>query len=91
MIFAAVIFFAPEMGGYFLEHNNFIPANPMQTPEHIAPVWYFTPFLLDFTCKHSELLLDSAKLWEVIFMGFAVMIFFLLPWLDREPGKIDEI
>ncbi len=44
LIFAAVIFFAPEMGGYFLEYNNFIPANPLQTPAHIAPVWYFTPF-----------------------------------------------
>ena len=75
MIFAAVIFFAPEMGGYFLEHNNFIPANPMQTPEHIAPVWYFTPFYSIFTCKHSELLLDSREIVGVIFMGFAVMIF----------------
>jgi ubiquinol-cytochrome c reductase cytochrome b subunit len=44
MAFSAVVFFAPEMGGYFLEHNNFIPANPLQTPPHIAPVWYFTPF-----------------------------------------------
>ena len=44
MVFCAIIFFAPEMGGYFLEYNNFIPANPFQTPLHIAPVWYFTPF-----------------------------------------------
>jgi ubiquinol-cytochrome c reductase cytochrome b subunit len=44
MVFAAVVFFAPEMGGYFLEHNNFIPADPLKTPLHIAPVWYFTPF-----------------------------------------------
>jgi len=43
-IFSAVIFFAPEMGGYFLEFNNFIPADPLKTPAHIAPVWYFTPF-----------------------------------------------
>jgi len=43
-VFSAIIFFAPEMGGYFLEFNNFIPANPMVTPQHIAPVWYFTPF-----------------------------------------------
>lgn len=43
-IFSAIIFYAPEMGGYFLEYNNFIPANPLQTPSHIAPVWYFTPF-----------------------------------------------
>jgi ubiquinol-cytochrome c reductase cytochrome b subunit len=44
MIFSAIIFFAPEMGGYFLEYNNFIPADPLKTPAHIAPVWYFTPF-----------------------------------------------
>ncbi len=44
MVFCSIIFFAPEMGGYFLEYNNFIPANPFQTPLHIAPVWYFTPF-----------------------------------------------
>jgi ubiquinol-cytochrome c reductase cytochrome b subunit len=43
-IFSAIIFYAPEMGGYFLEYNNFVPANPLQTPSHIAPVWYFTPF-----------------------------------------------
>ncbi len=44
MVFCAIVFFAPEMGGYFLEYNNFIPADPFQTPLHIAPVWYFTPF-----------------------------------------------
>jgi ubiquinol-cytochrome c reductase cytochrome b subunit len=44
IVFSAVIFFAPEMGGYFLEFNNFIPADPLKTPPHIAPVWYFTPF-----------------------------------------------
>jgi ubiquinol-cytochrome c reductase cytochrome b subunit len=44
ILFSSVIFFAPELGGYFLEYNNFIPADPYQTPTHIAPVWYFTPF-----------------------------------------------
>ncbi len=44
IVFAAIIFFGPEMGGYFLEYNNFIPADPLKTPPHIAPVWYFTPF-----------------------------------------------
>lgn len=43
-IFSAIVFFAPEMGGYFLEYNNFLPADPLKTPSHIAPVWYFTPF-----------------------------------------------
>jgi ubiquinol-cytochrome c reductase cytochrome b subunit len=44
MVFSAIVFFAPEFGGYFLEYNNFIPADPLKTPAHIAPVWYFTPF-----------------------------------------------
>ena len=44
MVFSAIVFFAPEMGGYFLEYNNFIPADPLKTPLHIAPVWYFTPY-----------------------------------------------
>jgi ubiquinol-cytochrome c reductase cytochrome b subunit len=44
LVFSAIIFFAPELGGYFLEYNNFIPADPLKTPAHIAPVWYFTPF-----------------------------------------------
>jgi len=44
MVFCAIVFFGPELGGYFLEYNNFIPANPLQTPAHIAPVWYFTPY-----------------------------------------------
>ena len=44
MIFSAIMFFAPELGGYFLEYNNFIPADPLKTPAHIAPVWYFTPY-----------------------------------------------
>jgi ubiquinol-cytochrome c reductase cytochrome b subunit len=43
-VFSAILFFAPEFGGYFLEYNNFIPADPLKTPLHIAPVWYFTPF-----------------------------------------------
>ncbi len=44
MVFTAIVFFAPEVGGYFLEYNNFIPADPLKTPAHIAPVWYFTPY-----------------------------------------------
>lgn len=44
MVFSAIVFFAPELGGYFLEYNNFIPADPLTTPLHIAPVWYFTPY-----------------------------------------------
>jgi len=55
-IFSAVIFFAPEMGGYFLEYNNFIPADPLKTPPHIAPVWYFTPFYSILRATTTEFL-----------------------------------
>ncbi len=79
IIFAAVIFFAPEMGGYFLEPPNFIPANPLQTPEHIAPVWYFTPFY--------SVLRALPGIWGTIGMGGAIIVLFLLPWLDRSAVK----
>jgi ubiquinol-cytochrome c reductase cytochrome b subunit len=82
ILFALVVFFAPEMGGYFLEHANFDPANSLQTPTHIAPVWYFTPF-------YAILRAVPDKLLGVILMGAAVVIFFALPWLDR--GKVKSI
>ena len=87
IIFSTVVFFAPEMGGYFLEHNNFVPANPMATPEHIAPVWYFTPYYSILRANTVNFFWVPAKLWGVVFMGAAVMIFFLLPWLDRSPVR----
>jgi ubiquinol-cytochrome c reductase cytochrome b subunit len=74
--FCAAVFFAPEMGGYFLEHANFDPANTLVTPEHIAPVWYFTPF-------YSILKAVPDKLLGVILMGSAVALPLFLPWLDR--------
>jgi len=80
IFFAAVMFFAPEMGGYFLEHANFVPADPLKTPEHIAPVWYFTPF-------YAILRAIPNQLGGVIAMGLSTTIFFLLPWLDRSPVK----
>jgi ubiquinol-cytochrome c reductase cytochrome b subunit len=60
LVFAAIVFFAPELGGYFLEYNNFIPADPLKTPPHIAPVWYFTPFysMLRATTNDMMLALD---------------------------------
>jgi ubiquinol-cytochrome c reductase cytochrome b subunit len=76
ILFSAVVFFAPDMGGYFLEHANFEPADPLQTPEHIAPVWYFTPF-------YAILRAVPNKLLGVILMGAAVLLPFFLPWLDR--------
>jgi len=120
----------PEMGGYFLEWNNFIPADPLQTPPHIAPVWYFTPYysilraitedfmlvlaigvaayavLIKLTVRDKRVgtatmavalvvivlmkggpLAIEAKVWGVVMMGAATLIFFLLPWLDRSPVK----
>ncbi|HYH42124.1 MAG TPA: cytochrome bc complex cytochrome b subunit [Burkholderiales bacterium] len=126
-IFAIVMFFMPEMGGYFLEYNNFIPADPLKTPSHIAPVWYFTPYYSILRAATSEFMyvlafavlayailiwrsksfsggsrfigvvaclgviaaffLIDAKVWGVVFMGLAVMIFFLMPWLDQSSVK----
>ncbi|HXF66110.1 MAG TPA: cytochrome bc complex cytochrome b subunit [Burkholderiales bacterium] len=126
IVFCAVVFFAPEFGGYFLEYNNFIPADPLKTPAHIAPVWYFTPYysILRATTEdfmwvlavalvgYSALLVRAMrgfvaraavvaaavvllagfftldpKVWGVVLMGAAVLIFFGLPWLDRSPVK----
>ena len=72
MIFAGIVFFAPEMGGYFLEANNFIPANPLQTPPHIAPVWYFTPFYSMLRATTSNFLLPLWIFLAVILGMFAL-------------------
>lgn len=87
IVFCTIVFFAPEFGGYFLEHNNFIPANTLQTPDHIAPVWYFTPYYSMLRAVTVNFLWIDAKLWGVILMGAAVVIFAFLPWLDRSPVK----
>ena len=79
-IAAFILFFVPTFGGLFLEHDNFVPANPMVTPLHIKPVWYFTPF-------YAMLRAVPDKLAGVMTMGGAVMILFALPWLDRSPVK----
>jgi ubiquinol-cytochrome c reductase cytochrome b subunit len=83
-IFCIVMFFMPELGGYFLEHNNFIPADPLKTPEHIAPLWYFTPF---YSILRAVPPLFNSQFPGVLAMGVAVLILFLLPWLDRSPVK----
>jgi ubiquinol-cytochrome c reductase cytochrome b subunit len=83
-IFAAVIFFAPEMGGLFLEHPNFEPANPLQTPAHIAPVWYFTPF---YAMLRAIPPMFGSQFPGVVVMFGAIAIMFVLPWLDRSPVK----
>ena len=127
--FCVIMFFIPEMGGYFLEYNNFIPADPLKTPPQIAPLWYFTPYysilravtedfviwlalgvfaymlLILFTARGCLVKLAAilaapvvillmkgpfafeAKVWGVVLMGVATLIFFLLPWLDQSPVK----
>ncbi len=82
IVFCLIVFFAPELGGYFLEHANFDPANSLQTPEHIAPVWYFTPF-------YAILRAVPNKLAGVGLMGAAVVLLAFVPWLDR--GKVRSI
>ena len=83
-IFCFIIFFVPEVGGYFLEHNNFIPADPLKTPEHIAPVWYFTPY---YSILRAVPPLFNSQFPGVLAMGIATLILFFLPWLDRSPVK----
>jgi len=83
-VFSFIVFFAPEMGGYFLEYNNFIPADPLKTPAHIAPVWYFTPF---YAMLRAVPAFAGTQFWGVLVMGAAVVILFFLPWLDRSPVK----
>jgi ubiquinol-cytochrome c reductase cytochrome b subunit len=78
--FSFVVFFAPDMGGYFLEHANFEPADMKATPEHIAPVWYFTPF-------YAILRAVPDKLWGAVLMAAAVLLPVFLPWLDRSRVK----
>ncbi len=79
-VFCFIMFFVPEMGGYFLEHANFEIANPLKTPAHIAPVWYFTPF-------YSMLRAVPDKFAGFLVMAAAIAIMFVLPWLDRSPVK----
>jgi ubiquinol-cytochrome c reductase cytochrome b subunit len=84
IVFSVVIFFAPEMGGYFLEANNFVPANPLVTPAHIAPVWYFTPY---YSVLRAVPPILNSQFPGVAAMGLSVLVFALLPWLDKSPVK----
>ncbi len=74
--FSVVLFYFPDGGGYMLEHANFIASDPLKTPEHIAPVWYFTPF-------YAILRAVPDKLMGVGAMGGAIVVLFFLPWIDR--------
>jgi ubiquinol-cytochrome c reductase cytochrome b subunit len=80
IIFAFIVFFAPLFAGFFIEYDNFVPANPLLTPAHIKPVWYFTPY-------YAILRAIPDKFLGVCVMGVAVMILFVIPWLDRSPVR----
>jgi ubiquinol-cytochrome c reductase cytochrome b subunit len=84
LLFCGVIFFAPTFGGLFLEDANFQMADPLQTPPHIAPVWYFTPFYAMLRAVPS---FAGTQVWGVLVMGAAILVLFFLPWLDRSPVK----
>lgn len=80
ILFCAVIFFAPTLGGNFLEAENYQEANPMVTPPHIAPVWYLAPF-------YAVLRAVPNKLLGIFAMGLGIIVLYLLPWLDHSPVK----
>ncbi len=86
-VFCFVVFFVPEMGGYFLEHANFQEANPLVTPEHVPPVWYYTTFYSMLRAVTFPLFGIDAKFWGLIVMFGAIAILFVVPWLDRSPVK----
>ena len=86
-VFCAVVFFAPEMGGYFLEVANFQEANPLKTPEHVPPSWYFTPFYSMLRAVTIQLFGIDSNFWGLLVMGGAIAILFVMPWLDRSPVR----
>ena len=86
-VFCTIIFFLPEMGGYFLEYANFEEANGLKTPLHIAPVWYYTPFYSMLRAVTVDIGPLTAKFLGFITMGSAIAILFVLPWLDRSPVR----
>ncbi|MFV0542780.1 MAG: cytochrome b [Marinicella pacifica] len=80
LIFLFIVFVKPDMGGLFLEHDNYVPADPSSTPEHIKPVWYFTPF-------YAMLRAVPDMQMGALIMALAIVVLFFLPWLDRSPVK----
>ena len=86
-IYLAIVFFAPELSGWFLEKDNFEPANILLTPPDIVPLWYLTPYYSILRAVTFEWLPGGAKLWGVMAMGLAIVLFFFLPWLDRSKVK----
>jgi ubiquinol-cytochrome c reductase cytochrome b subunit len=84
IVFLGIVFMAPDGGGYFLEKPNFLPANPLSTPEHITPAWYFGSFYAMLRAIPS---FWGTQIWGVIVMFGGVLVLFFLPWLDRSPVK----
>jgi Cytochrome b subunit of the bc complex len=84
VIFAAVVFFAPDGGGLILEPPNFTPADPLVTPAHITPSWYLGAF---YAMLRSVPAFWGTQIWGVLVMGAAILVLFFLPWLDRSPVK----
>jgi len=82
-IFCAVMFFYPDGGGYLIEHPNYEPADPLKTPDLIAPVWYYTPFYSMLRAATFPLFGLDAKFWGLVVMAGAIAIPFVLPWLDK--------
>lgn len=85
--FCIVMFFFPEGGGYIIEHPNYKPADPFSTPDLIVPVWYYTPFYSMLRAATYPLFGMDAKFWGLVVMSGALVILFVLPWLDRSPVK----
>ena len=85
--FCIVLFFYPDGGGYFIEPPNYEPANPLKTPELIAPVWYYTPFYSMLRAATFPLFGLDAKFWGLVVMAGAIFLPLVLPWLDRSPVK----
>lgn len=86
-VFCCVVFYFPEGGGLLIEQPNFEPADPLNTPDHIAPVWYFTPFYAILRAVNFSVLGLDARFLGVIFMAGAIALLFVLPWLDRSPVR----
>jgi len=84
IFFTAIVFFWPDFGGLFLEPPNFEPANPLKTPDHIAPVWYFTPF---YAMLRAVPPMFNSQFPGVVVMFAAIIVLFFVPWLDRSPVK----
>ena len=85
--FCVVMFYYPDGGGFLIEHPNYEPANPLKTPDLIAPVWYYTPFYSMLRAVTFPLFGLDAKFWGLVVMAGAIVLPFVLPWLDKSPVK----